>query len=75
MAGHPPQLAGQLDGRGLAVGAGDRDDGLREGPEEFGGEPGELAARLGGGDMGGALDPRFGPGDDRDRAGARPRPE
>ena len=59
MAGHPPELAHQLDVRGLAVGAGDRDDRVREGREEFGGEPRELAARLGVGDMDRAGDRRL----------------
>ena len=56
MPRHPPELAGQLDGRGLAVGAGDRDDRLGKGREEFGGEPGEGAPRLVGGDVDRALD-------------------
>jgi len=70
MAGHAPELAGQLDGRGLAVGAGDRDHRLRKRREEFGGGLGEGAAGFGVGDMDGALDHRLGTGEDRDRAGS-----
>ena len=72
MAGHPPQLADQLDVRGLAVGAGDRDHGLRERLEEFGGEPGEFAPRLLRRDMDGAVDRRLGPRHHRDRAAKTP---
>ena len=68
MPGHPPELADQFDGRGLAVGAGDRDDRLGEGLEEFGGEPGEFAPRLVGGDVDRAFDAGLRPRDHRHRA-------
>ena len=52
VARHPPQLARQLDGRGLAVGAGHRDQRLGKGREERRGERANSAARLGIGDSG-----------------------
>ncbi len=68
MSGHAPQLAGQLDRRCLAVGAGHRGDAFGRRCEEPGGEPGEGAARFGIGDMHRAIHSRFAPRNDGNRA-------
>ena len=67
--GHAPQLAAELDAGRLAVGAGGGNDGLWKGPEEFGRQPREFAARLLGGDLDSAFDPGLRPRHDRHRAG------
>ncbi len=60
----------ELDGRGLAVGPGDRNRGRREGAKEAGREPCEDAARLGVGDVRHTGDRRLRAGDDGGGAGS-----
>ena len=69
LARHAPDLAGHLDGRGLAVGAGDRNDGGGHGAEEPRRQLREGPARLGILDVERAFDPRLGPRDDGNRTG------
>ena len=68
IARYSPDLAGQLDRRGLAVGARHRDRDVGKGREIPGGEPGEALSRVGVGDMHCACNPRLGPRHHRDRA-------
>ncbi len=66
MPGHPPDLAGHLDGRRLPVGASHGNDGLRIGRIIFRGELGEQAPRLGVGEMRHAVNVGFLACHDRD---------
>src|SRR5690606_32528899 len=70
MTAHPPDLPGHLDGRGLAVGAGDRDHGGRNRTEELRREAREGPAWLRVDEVSRALDPGLGPGDDGNRSGS-----
>ena len=70
MPRQPPQLADHFDGRGLAVGPGDRDHRRGEWREESGGQVREQFARFVGGEVRCAIDNGRATRDHRDRAAA-----